>query len=75
MKMRFRKYFVWSKQVPVSFKASDKVAAFGCNGVVKKISDNGMFLEVVLEGAPTTMLFQLDGKLFKWSKCSSLEKL
>lgn len=69
---RIRQVFV--KNTGTTFQPGDLVTAFGCNGVVKKLSDNGMFLEVTLEGAPSTIIFDLDGKLFKWAKCPSLEK-
>jgi hypothetical protein len=57
------------------FSPGDAVEAFGNRGVVKRISHNGMFLEVTLEGAPSSVIFHTDGKLFSWSKTPSLRKV
>lgn len=57
------------------FQKGDKVSAFGCTGVVKCISNDGHFVEVTFPEAPGTVIFNIDGKLFRWAKEVSLTKI
>lgn len=60
---------------PMPFTKGDKVTAFGNEGVVKNISDNGMFLIVKFNDFESTVVFNKDGRLMKWHKEVSLRKL
>lgn len=62
------------KKRSAAFVKGDLVKAFGNDGVVKKISDNGMFVEVAFEEAPCTVIFTIEGKVHKWNARPSLEK-
>lgn len=57
------------------FEIGEKVRAFGNSGVVKSLSKNGMFLEVKFNKVDTTVVFNIDGRLFKWNKVPSLKKI
>lgn len=56
-----------------SFKVNDKVKAFGCTGIVKAISVNGMFVHVKFPEFDSLVVFNIDGKLMSWHKKSSLK--
>jgi hypothetical protein len=57
------------------FKIGDKVRAFGNRGVVKTISKNEMFVEVKFDKVETTVIFNIDGRVFKWNKYPILKKI
>lgn len=52
----------------------DKVQAFGNTGVIKRLSDNGLFLIVKFDNVEDLVVFYTDGKLFKWNKEAILKK-
>ena len=56
-------------------QVGDEVRAFGNKGVVKKLSENGMFLIVKFDDFPDPVVFNLDGKLMAWHKKPSLKKV
>lgn len=57
------------------FEVGDKVRAFGNIGIIKSISKNGMFLEVKFDKVETTIIFNIDGKMFTWNKNITLKKI
>lgn len=57
------------------FEVGDKVRAFGNTGIIKSISKNGMFLEVKFDKVETTIIFNIDGKMFTWNKNITLKKI
>jgi hypothetical protein len=57
------------------FKVGDRVRAFGNVGVVKSISTNGMFLEVIFDKVEHTVVFLIDGRIFRWNKRPVLKKV
>lgn len=57
------------------FEVGDKVRAFGNTGIVKSISKNGMFLEVKFDKVETTVIFNIDGRMFTWNKNITLKKI
>lgn len=62
-------------QETCQFSPGDKVIAFGNVGEVKKISTNGLFVEVKFSDFDSIVTFYLDGKFSKWHKEPSLRKL
>jgi hypothetical protein len=68
-------YFKLFPKKSGEFKAGDKVTAFGNVGEIKRISANGMFLEVKFAEFDSIVTFRLDGKMSSWHKTPSLEKL
>lgn len=57
------------------FKVGDRVAAFGNRGVVHSISINGMFLNVKFNDSDSLVVFNIDGRIFRWNKKPILKKL
>jgi hypothetical protein len=57
------------------FEIGDKVVAFGNEGVVHSISSNGMFLHVKFKEFESLVVFNIDGRLFKWNKKPTLKKV
>lgn len=57
------------------FEVGDKVRAFGNIGIIKSISKNGMFLEVKFDKVETTVIFNIDGRMFTWNKNITLKKI
>lgn len=57
------------------FQVGDRVRAFGNIGVIKSISKNGMFLEVKFDKVETTIVFNIDGRIFGWNKNITLKKI
>lgn len=57
------------------FQVGDKVTAFGCIGVVKQISDNGMFVYVRFNEFDGLVNFNIDGRVTSWHKDVSLKKV
>lgn len=57
------------------FQVGDIVRAFGNKGIVKSISKNGMFLEVKFDKVDTTVIFNIDGRIFGWNKNITLKKI
>lgn len=57
------------------FQKGNKVSAFGCEGVVDSISSNGLFVIVRFPESRDLVVFNADGKLFKWSKKVDLKNL
>lgn len=62
-------------QKSVNFEAGDKVSAFGNIGTVKRISPNGLFVEVTFPEFDSVVTFHLDGKQTSWHKLPSLRKV
>ncbi len=60
---------------PLPFAPGVSVTAFGCNGVIKRLSDNGMFLLVKFDDCPDLVVFTLEGKLFSWAKEPQLKAI
>lgn len=58
-----------------AFVAGDKVKAFGNLGTVKRISPNGLFIEVQFPDFDSIVTFYLDGKMCQWHKRPSLVKV
>lgn len=59
----------------MNFSAGDTVTAFGNIGTVKRISPNGMFVEVKFPEFDNIVTFYLDGKYSQWHKEPSLRKV
>lgn len=57
------------------FQVGDKVTAFGNQGVVHSISSNGMFVNVKFKDFDSLVVFNIDGRLFKWNKKPTLKKV
>ena len=57
------------------FEIGDKVAAFGNRGYIKSISVNGMFLNVKFDDCDNLVVFNIDGKIFRWNKKPALKKI
>lgn len=58
-----------------TFSPGDIVTAFGNRGIVKSISNNGMFVIVKFDDFESTVVFNKDGRLMKWHKRPSLRKV
>lgn len=59
----------------MSFQKGDIVTAFGNIGTVKNVGVNG-YLEVTFPECPNgSVVFCLDGRLFRWAKEPSLVKV
>jgi hypothetical protein len=57
------------------FAPGDKVTAFGNTGTVKRISPNGLYVEVMFPEFDSIVTFHPDGKQSKWHKAPSLRKV
>jgi hypothetical protein len=72
--MNWRKFFGKSEKTG-PFSPGDKVIAFGNTGTVKRISPNGLFIEVQFPEFDSIVTFHLDGKQSQWHKKPSLRKV
>jgi hypothetical protein len=58
----------------MEFKVGDKITAFGNAGIIKSLSPNGLFLIVRFTDVDHDVIFNTDGRLFKWNKTPILKK-
>jgi hypothetical protein len=58
------------------FKVGDIVTAFGNKGVVVSLSKDGSFVNVKFKECEfSSVVFNSDGKLFRWNKKPALKKV
>lgn len=57
------------------FQMGDRVMAFGSRGNVHSLSSNGLFVMVKFDDFDSLVVFNTDGKMFKWNKKPILKKV
>ena len=57
------------------FQVGDRVVAFGNRGNVHSLSQNGLFINVKFDDFDSIVVFNTDGKMFKWNKKPILKKV
>ncbi len=71
----FVSVFFRGAKKPAPFAPGDKVTAFGNTGTVKRISPNGLYVEVNFPEFDSIVTFHPDGKQSQWHKKPSLRKV